>query len=297
MPLSQASRKISWNGLSLSIPPSWDTIVRHDCHLICEQELHPALELRWQLPSSDRAGRHDRHEGKQAEKIIAQLQNESGRPLMAVGPPQSLKTVTDGYHIQCFAPSSSAPSECALLSCVTCGTPVLLKFYPRGYEQVINDPAIIGSLVCWHADKGDSHWAIQDISFKLPHGFRLDSYSFRFGLSRLSFTAGSSQLTLCRLAPASEHLKRTSFQELFTTFSTSPPAEQEIIDRHTIQCTRVPGIGKRFYARFRRQKPFVVARFSHLPEHDRIIGFLLESSQPISFDTVQLLQDDYGIIQ
>lgn len=284
-------KTIGWNGLSLAIPASWDTIVRDDRHLIFEQELRPVLELRWELPSSNSYG------PTQGERIIAQLQKEAGRTLIPADPPRSLIGFTPDYHIQCFNPPSSSTGECALLTCITCGAPILLKFYSDFYHQVVTDPKIIGSLTCWHAKGTDSQWAVHDISFRLPQGFSLDSHSFRFGLSSLSFSTRTSQLTLCRLAPASEHLKRNSFQELFASFSKSDPEQHEIIDEHTLQYAGVPGIGARLIGRLGRRKLFVVARFKHISQHDRIIGFRLESSQPIQPDTVQTIQDSYGIIQ
>jgi len=285
------SQTIGWNGLQLAIPVTWDTIVRADRHLIFEQELRPALELRWELPS---AGRHSH---KQREKIISQLQNEANRPLRAVETPKSLADCSTTFAVQCFNHSSSSGSECALLTCKTCSRSILLKFYAQFHKLPGTDSKIIGSLTCWHDGETNSPWSIHDISFRLPKGFSLHGHSFRFGLSRLSFSSRTSRLTLCRLAPASEHLKQRSFQELFAGFSQSDPEHHEIIDRNTLQYTRVPGMSERLVSRIRRRKPFLTARFKHLVAHDRITGFLLESSQSIEPETVQIIQDSYGIIQ
>lgn len=284
------SQTIGWNGLHLKIPVSWDTIVRDACHLIFEQDLRPVLELRWERPSL-KQGRL-----KQREKIIDQLQNEANRPLRAVNTPKSLRGCNTIFDIQCFAHHSSSGNDCALLTCKSCSSPILLKFYAGIDEYPGTDAKIIGSLDCWHTGANNPRWSIHDISFIVPNDFSLDNYAFRFGLSRLFFSSKTSALTLCRLAPASEHLKHHTLQELFATFSKSEPEEQEIIDMNTLYYTRTPGMAERLAARMRRRKAFSAARFDHLAEHDRITGFLLESSQPIQSGLVQNIQENYGII-
>ncbi len=285
------SHTIGWNGLHLKIPVSWDTIVRDARHLIFEQDLRPILELRWELPSAKPDSLTQR------KKIIAQLQGEASRPLRAVNTPKSLVRCSGVFDIQCFAHHSSTGNDCILLTCKTCATPVLLKLYAEVHKHPGTDAKIIDSLDCWHTNETDSRWSIHDISFRLPKDFSLDSYAFRFGLSRLSFSSKTSALTLCRLAPASEHLKHHTFQELFATFSQSEPEDQKIIDMNTLHYARIPGIGERLIAQLRRQKAFSMARFNHLVEHDRITGLRLESSESIQPATVQAIQDNYGIIQ
>ncbi len=282
---------ISWNGLHLAIPITWDTIVRADRHLIFEQDLRPALELRWEIPPAKR----DSH--NQRAKIISQLQSEANRPLREMETPVSLAGCSAAFAVQCFTYSSSSGSECALLTCKACSRSILLKFYAQFHELPEKDSKIIDSLTCWHGGETDSPWSIHDISFRLPKGFSLHSHSFRFGLSRLSFSSRTAQLTLCRLAPASEHLKQRTFQELFGAFAQSDPEDHEIIDTYTLQYDRIPGMSERLVSRIRRRKPFLTARFNHLVTHDRITGFLLESSQTIQPETVQIIQDSYGIIQ
>jgi len=285
------AQAIGWNGVQISIPSSWDTIVRDLRHLIFEQDLRPVLELRWEPPASPRQCR------KRSDRIIAQLQEEASHPLAPIDSPPSLGNLTERYHIQFFARSDSATSECALLACRGCGTLILLKFYPQFYHPVVSDPNILDNLVCWHGDNSNGDWKVHDITFRLPGPFSLDSHSFKFGLSSLLFSDKTTQLRLCRLAPASEHLKRNSLQELFASFSKSGPEQQVIIDQYTLQFSKIPGITQRIIARLRRRKPYVLARFNHVKGYDRIIGFMFESSQPIQPGMVQAIQEDYGIIQ
>jgi hypothetical protein len=285
------TQEIGWNGLHLSIPSTWDTIVRDHRHLIFEQDLRPVLELRWEPPASPRQCR------KRSDRIIAQLQKEASRPLVPLDAPPSLGSLKERYHIKIFGHSNSATSECALLACRGCGALMLMKFYPQFYHPVMTDQTILDSLVCWHGENSNSNWAVHDITFRLPEQFSLNSHSFKFGLSSLLFSDKKTKLRLCRLAPASEHLKRNSFKELFASFSRSGPEHQVVIDENTLQFSKIPGITERIIARLRRRKPYVLARFNHVTGYDRIIGFMFESSRPIQPDMVQALQEHYGIIQ
>ena len=51
---------LSWNGISLTVPQPWQTIVRGMRHLIFEQALRPVLELRWEQGSGKIPGARHR---------------------------------------------------------------------------------------------------------------------------------------------------------------------------------------------------------------------------------------------
>ena len=128
---------VSWNELQIPIPRSWDAIVRDDRHLIFEHELRPVLEVRWERPGNSR------YDHKQGEKIIARMQKEADRTLIPADTPPPLSGLTGSYHIQCFKRHSSSTTECALLTCKGCTTPILLRFYADFFLQAAKNQNVI----------------------------------------------------------------------------------------------------------------------------------------------------------
>ena len=131
----------------------------------------------------------------------------------------------------------------------------------------------------------------------IPEGFELESCSFRFGLSDLRFKHRATDLHLCRLAPASTHLKQHDIGALFESFALAPLADQQIIDAHTRSYRCSPKMGRRLLGRLRKSKGYCAARFKHYPLPDRIIGYSLRSDSPIAQTIETALQESYGIIE
>lgn len=66
-PFINTWRTIGWNGLTLSCPEKWETIVSGKRHLLFEEDFAPIFELRWQNNNKS-----------SADSILRNLQKQTG---------------------------------------------------------------------------------------------------------------------------------------------------------------------------------------------------------------------------
>ena len=288
---SSTPQRTSWNGLTLFPPHDWDTIIREKRHLIFENELQPVVELRWE-PGQGRLP-----VDKQRERFIRRLKSESRHPLSFAAAASNLAISPDHFDAQQFGSDAAAPADGLLLICTHCRSLVLVKLHEGWHKSSNSGRDFFNELVCQHQGEGDSAWAIQDISFTLPGQFELARYSLSFGMSSFSFTSKKTNLDLCRLAPASNHLKDTGLGHLFELFSRTESGNHEALDQFTLYSESHPGLTASLFARLRRQRPFTAAYFQHVPDNDRILGFRLESARPLPVEMIEMIRGGYGLVQ
>ncbi len=265
--------------MSIVVPDGWEAIVKGPCHLIFERALRPCLEIRWECPAS----RH--HRPPSPDRIVSDLLRQ------AIGRRPRLEAVQDTGHLspsfvlQAFSANGSGAPDLLVLTCKTCGMVALLRCYPENLAASHLQP-LLSTIDCQHRRSGPSRWCIQDLSFMLPSDYSLARYSFAFGLTSLSFTCTTGELHLCRLAPASEHLRRASIETLFARFSGITQHAPERIDASTLRCRSTPGTWVSLLKRIFRRRPYRWAQLQHLPENDRILGVLLDSYRPLDAETI-----------
>ena len=286
---SQQAKKVSWNKLHCIVPNNWQAIVKNKSHLIFEQDLSPVLEIRWTRSSGKISPE------KQVEQLWAVISKESGGSLIPVTSPLFLDTVKNKYRILTFSRTGQKEPEGAILSCRKCATLILVFFFTRSHGAEKTD-LFFKNLDCHSYLNGNGRWHIQDYTFIAPEHFELDTFSFSFGVSKISFKHKNRRLKLCRLAPASEHLRRASFAELFSAFSTSTPEDYQAVDKSTLLFSHQPTLTERLVARLKRRTVYRRAYFKHLAADDRIIGALLEGSSPVEQSALDTLWRSYTIV-
>lgn len=282
--------QIRWNGLHFEAPDKWDVIVKDPRHLIIERELKPVLELRWQPPGTGKSS-------ATIDRIVSQLTAGSDcRPS-----PELINLLPDGltsrFGVQAFSLDRGLDGCALLLTCTSCTTTLLVRIYKDSLTRFAELPTIFESLDCHPGDSEKARWQIQDFYFTLPGEFNLEASSFRFGITKLIFKGGSSELELCRLAPASHHLQHNPLSALFHSFSSAPPEQQVAADPSTLSYSYTPGIVEHLWSRVRRNKVYQSAWFVHFPLGDRILGYNIRSSKPIDSRVESMIEDSYGIIQ
>ena len=281
---------IRWNSLHLELPDSWEVIVKNSRHLILEKDLKPVAELRWQPPSP----RHRQVDGDRFAKQLEPGGHFVSRPDLADSVPAS---VGRRFTIETFSLDDGSPQAVHLLICKNCRTPVLIRIYSTSADTLEEYALVLDSLDCHPPPEERGKWQIQDFYFTLPDGFELERSSFRFGLSALYFTSAAAALHLCRLAPASHHLQKSSLADLFQSFSSARPEQQTADNPQSLRYLHVPNLGARLWGRIRRKKLYQASHFVHYPHHDRILGYSILSRKPIETWMETLLEDGYGIVQ
>ena len=114
-------------------------------------------------------------------------------------------------------------------------------------------------------------------------------------MSRILFKSNSTEVVFFRLAPASTHLKQSSFEELFKRFNDSTHAIEKSDREYSLVSRHSPHMLQHLLARLKRKKPFTWSHFQHLLEYDRILGLHLTASQPIKEELTNFLLSNYGL--
>ena len=183
------------------------------------------------------------------------------------------------------------------LTCKSCATILLINIHDTSIAFLKTYPFVFESLNCHPSELEIANWQIQDFFFSLPDGFTLDRSSFRFGLTTLRFTTKESELYLCRLAPASQHLQQNSLPALFQSFSSAPPPYQQSDVPSTLHFRYEPKLIEYLWSRIRRKKLYQVSSFVHFSRHDRILGYSIKSRKPIEPWVQTMMENGYGIIE
>ena len=283
-------QQVSWNSLHCTIPGSWQTIVKNHSHLIFEQNLSPLLEIRWNRPTRKTSPE------KQVHTVFNRLQKESGGTLIPLPQPAFFEKLKHNYQTTFFGHINREKPNGALIVCRRCNLLILANFFINSSSVEETLSMFFDKLDCHSYLEGNRLWKIQDCSFMLPANFSLDSFSFSFGLSKISFKNKTTRLHLCRLAPASEHLDKTSFTELFSTFSNSKSADHVSVKNSILLFSHNPRLREKYIAYLTRKKPYKWAVFNHFKNNDRILGAFAESSAPLAQTCIDTIRSSYTIV-
>jgi hypothetical protein len=283
-------REVSWNGMSIAIPDKWEAIVKGPRHLIFERVLRPYLEIRWECPP------HRRLRPPSPDQIASDLIGQAIGKLPRLEAVHDTENSSPSFIIKTFSTNRAAAPDFVLLTCRKCGTVLLVRCYPENLAAA-QTRSLLSTIACHHRPISTSRWRIQDLSFVLPSGFSLERYSFTFGLSSLNFASTTTELRLCRLAPASEHLRRVPLDTLFAQFCGITRQAPERIDDATLRYGSTPGTWEGLLKRLFRRKSYRWAQMKHLPEHDRILGVFLDSRRPLDAETIGLFKEQYVIVR
>ena len=285
-----STSSIRWNNLHLDIPGKWEVIVKSTHHLIFEENLKPLFEIRWQAPLK----RSKLVEGKD---IIRQLEPGDHYSPHADASELLPARLTSNFTTETYYLESDSKQMVLLLTCKDCHTVLLVRIYSSSDQGLKEVAAVLASLNCHPTPEEQNKWQILDFHFSVPEGFELERSSFRFGLTMLQFKSDATELQLCRLAPASHHLQRSSLAALFQSFSSAPPELQTTAAQDTLTYHHVPSVAVHLWSKIRRKKVHQASRFVHYPLHDRILGYSIRSRKPIEARVEEILKNGYGIVQ
>lgn len=285
----ESDQKIAWNDIQLHCPPTWQTIISGERHLLFEEDFHPIMELRWQKMTcqspSDREG------------ILTNLTADSDLEALVPQPP-SWKELEGRYAIRMLGTSATGPVEAAILVCRQCGTTLLLSFFEdpaRHYRPLL--PRIVASISCHAQDnKGTRLWAIQDFQITIPHDFQLQGHNFGAGLTRLSFRNRGLTMHLCRLAGAANKLQDRSMLELLNLMG---DLAITTVEAHTqgssVGHSSSPSLLQQIRLRLKGTRPFYWVILRHHPELDRLSGLFFFDKKPISEQLTTSILDSYEL--
>lgn len=281
------SQLIQWNGVSIHIPVSWEAIVSGNTHLVFEEDFHPVLEIRWEKTGSLASSRW--------RKIQNRWQNGLRAGAWQVKSSAQIQGLNAKFDRTSYFEDEKT-GQCGGIALDTrAGTVVLFQFpVPAAKKKTALET--LQSLQC-HLPI-HNRYRIQDFSLTLPASYDLEHYSFKAGLTTLSFNGENHKLQICRLAQASERLAAHPIEHILAILCGSKdidirgePGQKNCIALHE------PSLIKQLLIRLKRQPPFLRGGLHHLPDHDRLFGFVATGNSPISEELQQTIYENFKPVQ
>ncbi len=280
---------IGWNGITLSCPRRWETIITKATHLLFEENFKPVFELRWH--------EEKRHSERSIKATLHKIAEETGLLVQRDLPPHWEK-LQEHYALKLLADSETKETKAAIMICKECGTTLLLYFFHpqnRLYHRELTQ--IIHSIHCHQQQKNaETLWAIQDFKVLLPEDFTLSGHNFGAGLTRLSFVRSGLTIHLCRIAGAAQRLERTSMLSLLNLLGDLDISEEQVETHNdAISHCSSPSILQQIRSRLKRKAPFHQVILRHHPEYDRLSGLFFFDKKPIPETLTTSILESYEI--
>lgn len=286
--IDKGGRLISWNGIMLRIPATWDERVTGKHHLVFENDFQPQLQIRWQKS------------GYQRPEILAKrLQQFIGRSGAVIPEDllplslRQLKVQFDG--LSCYQ-GESGRIEGGMFSCTKNGTLLLFQLLAMGPDFLAEAADCLATIS--FPLRSDKLWQVQDFSLTVPASFQLRDYGFGAGLTRLSFCDAACTLQTCILGPADIRLGQQPLDQILFSLTGSPHLKTvSREDGSFCKGYRNPSILNQILLRLRREKPFIRNRIWHDAAANRLLAVILSSKRPISTEMIDTICSRYEIIQ
>lgn len=278
---------IGWNGLRLKVPSHWETIVSGHKHLIFEDDFKPVFQLRWK----DIGALSPLQWQKKSDLWWQQLGVTSGATKLPTELEPLLGKFTNIRYYRGKDPGVTG----GICYCGHCST--VLIFQHLGAESKIRQMTaeVLSTILC----HGFNHtlWQVQDFTFTTPAQYSLNDYTFKAGLTRLSFSGDNCRLQLCRLAQAESRLGAQSLEDILFTLADTRELHLELSpDKNICRGTRCPSLTKQILFRLKKETPFIDSRLWLLPEYDRLLAYVVSSKHPVSTSALTSCYESFKIV-
>ena len=278
---------IGWNGIRLQSPMDWEVIVSEPEHLVFEEDFEPVLQIRWKKigPLTE----------KNWSKKSTEWWNNLDLTSREAALPAEMLPLNDTFtHVRYFR--GKGPMESGgVCYCSQCNTVIIFQLLSTLSTALAKISQTLSSICCHGSHQ--TLWQIQDFSIETPLELQLTDYTFKAGLSRLSFSANNYSLQICRLGQAETRLAKESLESTLLTLAGTRELQTEMSsDDMTCHASRCPGLGKQILLRMRKEKPFIEARIWKVAEHDRLLACLISSTRPIPEDNVSYCYETFKIV-
>jgi hypothetical protein len=213
-------QEVSWDGISLQLPPAWQTTVIRDSYLFFEQDGQPAFEIKWEQT-------HGRFSPERILNTLRDTLKASGTAVSSWEIPPDLRSHARKYSISGFKCShNQVDSQGFLFFCPSCERATMFRFYGTHSRDMHVLQTVLQSFSDHHEGQSLT-WAMYDIRALLPARAELQSHEFMAGRYTLIFGYHGSTITLYRFKPAAVLLNSRSLEE----FGSSLAGDAGCVDR------------------------------------------------------------------
>jgi len=285
-------KDIAWNGIHLSVPPTWELGRIDTRHLFFDNHTGPAMEIKWG-PVKGRFS-HRSH----LKKLITRQKKHPGKTLEAWQLPPTWKNALSNFVAKGFSWQSGAENgRGAILFCPSCKTALMFQIFNIAGHMA--DTSLIEMLKSLqdHRNDGQTAWTVFDIHALLPKTFKLDDYQFKPGKYALTFSDRWQTIKLFRWAPASAFLSQTNLYRFAANaleFSHANLVATSFLGHPAVERQSNPIAGwYNWLYRFKRKPAFHWLRVWHVVGKNRILGIRLDSKKPFDAHLVADICGNY----
>ena len=284
----RAYRYISWNGIYLEIPKSWEVQVISLQHLSFECDTEAVLEVRWQEANTKSIQRF-------ISTLTKQYQELNDVQLVSADLPPEGKELFKNFIVHCYTVGHQPLPRLVFLHDEGESFFLMLQFHTtRTADHPLKKIAAIGQSTC---KDGLKTWVIQDFQARIPDHFKLIKYTMKAGLTVLEFGWGKTMLYLCRLSLAKQRLEKQNLSEIFISLlGLETLHSPEYVAENTVRYAAHPGILRQIGIRMQRKKPFQLATFWHDQENDRLLGCFMQGIAPLDEQLHTTICENYEIV-
>ena len=280
-------RGIAWNGIRLEVPAHWEAIVSGPKQLVFEDDFTPVFQIRWQ----HLGGLDPNKWNKTSDLCWQQLAVESHPSRL----PVELTQLADNFtHVRYYQGSQPLATG-GICYCKDSQTLVFFQLLNKKRLHWHETAKALCSL--YSHGLNTSLWRIQDISLQLPSGHLLHNYSFKAGLTRISFTAGHCNLQFCKLSQAERRLAAQSLPQILQTLSGTTDLKI-VTDSSNTVCSgqRTPSVVQQVLFRMRKDKPFIQAKIWKVAERDRLLISIASSTHPLLETDLSTYYENFKLV-
>ena len=296
----QSWKTVAWNGLSLRVPPQWEVSSLARSYLQLDDEVGPALELKWQQIKG-------LFSFKTHLKKLSRLSTSTpGVNFQEIPLPQEWQQALRNFEVKSFGwHSTEVSGKGAILYCSECQNAILLQFYQRQSGDDSRVPLEILRSFRDHSEDGMVHWALFGLRVFVPQRFTLVRHRFHPGHYQLEFQHQKEHLHVNRWGPADLLLKGSDllawFNEKCGELNWCQAANMREYDyngKPTLQGQSQGSIvaASRLWARVTRKLPHIWVRIWHLASRNQILGVAARGLKPLNEQMLEEVCSNYEMV-
>lgn len=282
---------LAWNGLSLTLPATWELAALGRQRLQLARDGKPVLEVRWNRIRG-------RFSFEAHLRKLAKAHGKKHREFLAMDD-HARWDLPQGMAARSFAwDTSGKRGEGAILYHSASSTAILAQSGGPA-EQFMS---ILSSLRCHRAEQSVP-WAVYDLRALTPSGFRLEEYALQPGRYRLALRSSRQRLVLHRLAPADILLSGRSLALWSRERFDATIKRCQLMMEYTGETAAVTWRRPLPPGRFAGAMALLLNRPLHAyirvwrpARTNRLLGVEMQGFRPISEDTFQQVVNAYATV-
>jgi hypothetical protein len=217
----RAYKTFAWQGISLTIPSSWELVFTQGKHRAGHVRLADRqsvrLEVRWQR------GQVASPPSQAVDSYVARLARRATGEGAQLSVQRNLKLASPaGQDVECYRWVADSQSLAMVSRCRECGGIVHVQLTGRPGESLKGLARTVFASLSDHSDGAWQQWRFFDLEFQSPADLPLARKSLQSGCIRMTFARRQTRLHFVRVSLAQVLLADKSLEQWFKAFYAKP---------------------------------------------------------------------------